>query len=132
MTGRQFLAWQAWLREDLNHPSRTDHYLMSIAAEVRRVMAKKPGDISLRDFLLRWEEPKPDTRTKEEKVAESKAVWRAFLGLDKPAPPTQQVGPPVITSRQQPPMPGSLGKQPLQEPSNTVNPASPSSSSREE
>lgn len=33
-----------WLDEQWNEPTRTDHYLMNIAAEVRRVNLAKPED----------------------------------------------------------------------------------------
>lgn len=34
MTHRQFRAWQAWLADDLNRPSRADHYAMQTTAAI--------------------------------------------------------------------------------------------------
>ncbi len=34
ITHRQYLAWQEWLKEEQNRPSRSDHYVMQVAREV--------------------------------------------------------------------------------------------------
>lgn len=52
MTHRQFLVWQVWLDEEMNNPSREDHYLMQIAQEVAKTRAKHPNQVKLEGFKL--------------------------------------------------------------------------------
>lgn len=65
-----------YFKEELNQPSRSDHYLMQIAQEVKRVLSKKPSKIKLKDFTLTFgkTQEKPSL-TKEEKTVESKSYW---------------------------------------------------------
>ena len=57
-TERQFRTWIEWLDSQWNEPSLTDHYLMQIATEVRRVLSKNPNDIKLDDFKIEFSKPK--------------------------------------------------------------------------
>lgn len=55
MSHRQYLAWQEWLREDRNHPSRSDYYLMRVAREVilpHLVEGAEPPDLN--DYVLKF------------------------------------------------------------------------------
>lgn len=85
MTHRQFAAWQAWLAEQWNVPSRTDNYLISIAAEIRRGNVKDPARVKFEHlklkFTLKGEGEKPITR--EQAAAWAKARWVGMLGGDK-------------------------------------------------
>jgi hypothetical protein len=54
VTHRQYLAWQEWLDEQWDCPDRTDHYLMSIAAEVRRGNAKNPRQVEVDHLRLKF------------------------------------------------------------------------------
>jgi len=78
LTHRQYLAWQAWLNEQWNHPSLSDHYLMQIAAEVRRVLSRKPNEIKLEHFNLKFGRPEPVDQTSQAELA--KAAWATRLG----------------------------------------------------
>lgn len=55
-TNRELRTAEAWLDEQMNVPSRTDHYLMSIAREVCLVLASREtrGRVSCGDFRLRF------------------------------------------------------------------------------
>lgn len=86
LTRRQFRAWREWTAEDLNEPSKADYYAMQIAAEVRRVLSKKPGGIKLADFKLVFKPKKPKPPTPQETetaVKLSKAIWMVRSGAVK-------------------------------------------------
>lgn len=74
MTHRQFLAWQAWLGGEWDHPSRTDHYLMQIAFGVHRANVKHPERVKFEHMRLKFGEPKPEADTPQS-VAVSKQTW---------------------------------------------------------
>jgi len=90
LTHRQYRTLAAWLDEQWNHPTRSDHYLMQIAQEVRRVLAKDKREIKLEHFKLpfkRAEKRAPeDPATKKARItAWSKARWFGILGIkEKP------------------------------------------------
>ena len=84
MTHRQFLAWRDWLKHEFNTPSRSDHYLMTIACEVRRVLSKNPNSINADDFRLTFSQKDPGpTKTPEQEAEEARAIWKARLGMQK-------------------------------------------------
>lgn len=74
-THRQFLAWMEYLDEQWNEPKLSDFYLMQIACEVRRVLAKDRNAIQLKHFLLKFNAPELSLSS----VAAAKAVWQARL-----------------------------------------------------
>lgn len=81
MTHRLFAAWTAWLLMEWNRPSRTDQYLMSLTAEVRRILAKHPEKVKIKDFLLKFGDGKPPKKlTEEEAGALSMMKWLGGLG----------------------------------------------------
>ena len=61
MTHRQFVLWGRWLEEQWDRPSRGDYYLMQVACQVARVLAKHPDKIKLEHFQLRFSDPASDT-----------------------------------------------------------------------
>ena len=74
MTHRQFLLWDLWQREQLNQPSRSDHYLMQIALYILRSNSRRAGKLKLEDVRLAFGKPgkgKASRLTPEE----SKARW---------------------------------------------------------
>lgn len=100
MTHRQFEAWQAWLAEQWNQPSRTDNYLMQIACEVLRTRLKEPGKAEIKHFRLEFKEKKPPTKqTAAEVAAEAKARWRGMI------PESSRVPPPMPTENPDSPDP---------------------------
>lgn len=74
MTHRQFMAWQEWLEGEWNRPSRTDHYLMQIAFDVRRANVKHPERVKFDHMRLEFGEPKPPAVTTQS-IALSKQSW---------------------------------------------------------
>lgn len=85
-TYREYLDWLEWLDQQWNKPTLTHHYLMQIAQEVRRVLAKKPAKILLSHFKIKFErktnqqeKPKSDSM-----VGYTKALWKMAVGLLKP------------------------------------------------
>lgn len=86
MTCHQMRAWQAWLALEWNRPSRSDFYVMTVAAEVRRGHVKKPKSVKLQHFELEFKrksgranKPAPD-----QQMELSKARWGAVVdGLKK-------------------------------------------------
>jgi hypothetical protein len=77
---REFLLWCDYLDEEWNTPSRSDHYLMQIAQEVRRVLSKKPNKIKLKEFLFKFTRSSEKERQKPE---EQKAIFNSILGIQK-------------------------------------------------
>lgn len=43
MTHRQFLAWEYWTSDDMNRPSRADHYVMALTATLKQVNCTTRG-----------------------------------------------------------------------------------------
>lgn len=72
------------MEEEVNDFHREDYYLAQIACEVRRSYVKHPGRVKLKDFLIKFESRKPDTRPS---LQESKQFWFSALGLDKDGKP---------------------------------------------
>ena len=67
------------MKLDLDHPSKTEQYLMAIAAEVRALawhVWGKQAPVRLQDLKLRFGPQAPGPRmTLEEATAASKAKW---------------------------------------------------------
>lgn len=93
-TNRQFEVWRRWLAARWNSPDRTDHYLMQVAAEVRRGRVKNPASVSVDDLKLPFKvvAADPPPPSPESASARSKAGWSAALGgvtvTKNPPPPT--------------------------------------------
>ncbi len=70
MTNRQFETWQEWLRQDMNRPSRADHYVMRLTREVTLPHLREgvsPSELSeyvLKFGLKQVETPKPEELAK--------------------------------------------------------------------
>ncbi len=80
-THREYLTWIVYLNGEWNNPSRTDHYLMLIATEVRRVLSKRPNSIKLPQFKLNFDDGiKEKKLSKKEASKISKARWFGSLG----------------------------------------------------
>ena len=77
-THREYLAWLAYLEDQWNEPTLTDFYLMEIAAEVRRVLSKKPNDIRIGQFLLKFGKGS-QAQQQPESVEAVKARWKGFV-----------------------------------------------------
>ena len=84
-TNRECMAWLRWLEEQKNNPSRSDYYLMRIAAEVRKSWAKDPTKIQLNQFRINFVPPKQESEqpslSHEERTAIAKARWFGFLNV---------------------------------------------------
>ena len=82
MTHREFLMWLWFFEDDLENPSKTEQYLMQIAAEIRAGNVKNPRSVKMKDFHLRFKKPKPEqlSTTREQQAGLSKAMWRSRLG----------------------------------------------------
>lgn len=85
ITHREFLGWLYWLESQWNEPSRSDYYLMQVAAEVRRVLRKNPSKIKTEHLLIKFVPKKPQKniikRTIEEVSKAAKARWGQWVGL---------------------------------------------------
>lgn len=83
MTHRQFLAWGYWLKEQWEHPSRTDYYLMQVAFEVLRGNLSKPAVLKLSDMKLKFKHgKKPMSEEHKKNLTDlAKAQWLGWVGL---------------------------------------------------
>jgi hypothetical protein len=74
-----------WLEEEWNAPSRGDHYLMQVAAEVRRVLHRSPAQVKPEGFRLTFQRRKKDKNrralTREDLAAMHKARWLWAVGF---------------------------------------------------
>lgn len=73
-----------WLGGEWNEPSRTDHYLIQIASEIRRGNVKRPRSVKHEHLKIKFVEKgsKPTSpMTKELAAKLSKARWVARMGM---------------------------------------------------
>lgn len=96
MTHRQFLAWQYWLSQQYNQPSRTDYYLMQVASEILKGRVKDPRKVNIEDFKIPFtigpankqsdrkltENDKRLLVTHEHKLKANQSTWFAHMGKD--------------------------------------------------
>lgn len=77
LTHREHRTWLAWLRLDMNCPSRSDYYLMQIDFDLRRANVENPKKVLFEDSQLKFNQPveRPKQLTREEAAALSKAQW---------------------------------------------------------
>lgn len=93
MTHRQFSAWQRWLRDRWEVPSRSDYYLMQIAFEARNILRSLAGSgrsLSLEDFKLKFGTA-PAVR--QQSPEELKAMILGGLGIAPPGISSQEPTP---------------------------------------
>lgn len=76
-TYRQQQTMNYWLDEQLNQPSRTDHYLMRIALLLTKAHFQKAEGVTLKDMALKFTEEKPKTgpTLAQQHAAISKSMW---------------------------------------------------------
>jgi len=80
-THREYLMWIRYLDKEWNQPSRTDYYLMQIAAKIQGLFSKNSTSIKIANFLLPFKRQKPKKPpTQKELVAQSKARWKSAVG----------------------------------------------------
>jgi len=88
-TDRQMEMWLLFLDMDLNRPDKVEHYLASVACEVRRIVpgigsmfsGKSPSPVSMKDLYLEFKEPEPAPRVRAEDNAPLfKQPWIATAG----------------------------------------------------
>ncbi len=92
MTHRQFTAWQEWLRQEQDRPSRSDWYAMQTAFWSRINVTRE--DIQLANMKLAFMPPEPtDDATEQERRDHEMAVSKAAalarvpgLVIEVPAP----------------------------------------------
>lgn len=85
MTHRQYRTTLWWLRQQMNIPSRSDHYAMQTALTIQRQWMSSPGSILLDDFKIKFGGPKQERELTEEELAErarkSEATWLGIFGV---------------------------------------------------
>ena len=103
-TSTEFVDWMTFFEMERSSFHREDYYLAQIAAEVRRSIVKKPQEVHVQDFLLKfsqdskkeeekWMGESPNTMEESEteeppkapvsRLQKSKNYWFALLGMDK-------------------------------------------------
>lgn len=86
LTHRQALAWRVWIDDEWNRPDRADYYAMQTACEARRVLSKKPAQIKLKHFRLKFggsADQKPASRQQAADWAKAKWVGAFAPGTVK-------------------------------------------------
>ncbi len=77
---------------EVNSFHREDFYMAQIAAEVRRTIAKEPGSVEGKDFLLTFvvaqkEKPPLTEEQKALRLSASKSYWLNLAKTGKKPPP---------------------------------------------
>ena len=79
---RQFVTLLDWREEHHNVPEPLHYYLMQIACEARRVLAKKPGKIKMEHFQLQFGRSRKkgqENLSREEVAKRSMKRWLGFM-----------------------------------------------------
>lgn len=93
-THRQYRTRLEWMDEQWNHPTLNEYYLMQIAAEVRRVLAKHPNEIQSDHFKIKFKRAVAKSqeqaeKDKQAKITANKMRWAGFVGIKLPPPKGQ-------------------------------------------
>lgn len=94
---REYLAWMDYFQEEMNVPDRTDHYLMAIACEVRRVLQERPAQIKPEHFKIKfeWRDPDAPRKLSQAEIDSAKLKWFSMFGMPVEEvaykPPEQEV-----------------------------------------
>ena len=85
ITNRQLNAWTEWFQEEWNNPSRTDHYLMKIVAELEAARLPKGRSINADGLKINFtfgnEKPRKSKRPKpKQKIANQQNMKRVVIG----------------------------------------------------
>ena len=84
LTHRQYLAWQRWLDEQWNEPSRSDYYAMQVAAAVMLKGHEAPEDFRLSNLRIPFEDVREAVAEREyEEAPESVAARDKAFFVDK-------------------------------------------------
>lgn len=91
LTNRQRLAWRAYMRADMDQPSRADFYVMRLIAAVEGILSTKVPDVN--EYRITFKPVAQVVRTPSKasayeeamrRVRASQAVWSGVLGFDIP------------------------------------------------
>ena len=82
-THREYLTWMVWLKEERQTPKLTDYYLMQLAAEVRRVLSKKPNSIKMEHFELKSSTEKESLEQNKLAADMAKTRWLTSVGVGR-------------------------------------------------
>jgi hypothetical protein len=83
MTHRQFEAWQSWLDEDMNRPSKDNYYQMQTTDAVQHVIKSGGGDLNKLKISFKTPGKKKTKKQREAEIAMSKSRTRAALQRKK-------------------------------------------------
>ena len=96
MTHRQYLLWRVWSQEQWNRPSRSDHYLMAVARELRAlphlVWGEQPPESTLDDLRVSFtfkskdgsaEDDETEAELFKEQVEFNKCIVLGILGIKR-------------------------------------------------
>jgi hypothetical protein len=99
MTHRQSLAWEAWLDQEMDRPSRTDFYVMQLACTVEQLFMDDPSLTNVNKYRLTFGDveakaadvaggTQPQCKETEteilDRINRSQTVWGAALGIRIP------------------------------------------------
>jgi hypothetical protein len=85
LSHREFLTWREHLKEDWEHPNKTEFYLMQLAAVISKMFAAKNQKVDLNKFKLSFKDSsKKPTKEEQELIDEMNRIkWLTLVGLDK-------------------------------------------------
>jgi len=87
ISSSEFTLWKVYISEEAARFHRDDHNFAMIAAEIRRVLSKKPNRVKHDDFLLQFTTPREQRKKKKQRqeLQHQKAMWALALGIKPPA-----------------------------------------------
>lgn len=91
MTSVEFVRWhhffRKWDEEELNNPSKLDHYLSEILAQLERIrVPKKARSVRASKWIIKFKTRSAGKRTmtREERALQSKLAWMGSAGVELP------------------------------------------------
>jgi hypothetical protein len=87
MPHRRYLAWHAYLDESIEHPGKSEWYLMRVAAEVRNLFNLTAGKSEAADInTMKVKRALPETpEERAERAKRDAGIIKAALGLGRKA-----------------------------------------------
>ena len=94
ITSSEFVDWLRFFEwEEFEKFSSENYYLAQIAAEVRRGLVKRPRNVRIADFLLKFKREKKAYKPVEDNtqnISNSKSFWMTLVKSFKKQKPKQK------------------------------------------
>ena len=83
ISSSEFTLWKRYLYTEHTRFHREDYLFALVAAEVRRTIAKKPHQVKVEDFLLKFGEPnEKKSSNSSQQLQQAQSMWLSAVGLN--------------------------------------------------